>query len=279
MSLKAVDYWRLADALSVVDAAILVTGNDPSKKLQQGGFDEPIEWVQVTDYDGYEATFKALKEAILSNRISASIAFPLIDAGRSAGMTLLDGKYRRKLTAILKESSKIFKLRNLNFYDHDSLVFLQDEPDWNRTMIDVEILKNWFKSKGFFPDFFFPQGDPNSFMNKEHPRYSPKLACAVSAWRAVTAPARNKTPKQTVEAWVTANGVNYGLANEEGVVPGAAIEEVSKVVNWQTKGGAARTGGGEDQVAAEDKKRAPDQYEPIKVLKEGYEVTLDSVPF
>ncbi len=65
MTLSKLDYWRLADELSVVDAAILITGNDPSQTHDSADFNEPPEFVQTTNYEGFDAAFKALRTAIL----------------------------------------------------------------------------------------------------------------------------------------------------------------------------------------------------------------------
>ncbi len=67
------DYWRLADDLSIVDAAILIVGESPSEH----SFNEDGERTQLTwQHDGYEAAFKALKNAILRNRLQVQFVFP-----------------------------------------------------------------------------------------------------------------------------------------------------------------------------------------------------------
>ena len=85
MTLSKMDFWRLADELSIVDAAILMTGNDPSETIrtydsdgvnQQDENGHPRE-VQRIDYDGYIPSFKALKSAILSNSLKANIRLPM----------------------------------------------------------------------------------------------------------------------------------------------------------------------------------------------------------
>ncbi len=266
MSLSAMDYWRLAGSLSVVNSAILITGNDPSKKYVANDIDGVPDFVQDTNYEGFDAAFEAMKDAILTNEISAAVAFPLTDTETSDRQ----GGWGRKLTAILRGGSKVFELRGLSYYPKDTLVFLQKEPDWQKTMIEVRHLKSWLQSKGVYPDFFFPKGDPDSFMNKEHPRYSPKLACAVSAWREIKHAAKNKTPKQTIEAWVGGNGVNYGLRNEDGIVPKAAVDEIARVVNWQPQGGVARTRGVIDDASEGETPEKPENYKEVSVDKDEF---------
>ena len=175
MALSSMDYLRLADELSVIDAAILITGNDPSERQTKGdGFDVPFREEQRTDHEGFDAVFKSIKNAVLSNKIAAVAVYPVQDS---------DHARNRSLTIALRKGNKLFQHKGLNFYDHDALVFLQGEPDWAKTTIEVSNLKAWLRTRGVYPDFFFPSGDPESFLNPKHDRYSAKLACAVNAWK------------------------------------------------------------------------------------------------
>lgn len=275
MSLSSMDYWRLADELSIVDAAILITGNDPSEKVNDAhNFDEGPNWVQRTDYEGFDAVFKALKNAVLSNKLPVSASFQLTDQKSP-------DYYSHSFYAVLREGTKLFKQRNLDFWKHDSLVFLETEPNWEKTLVSVENLKAWLQSRHVFPDFFFPKGDPNSIMNKNSPRYSAKLACAVAAWQSVTRPGRNKTPKQSIEAWVQANGTRFGLANDDGLVPANALSEISKVANWQPQGGAAKSGVGFDEPEHEENDAPTDHFEELEHVEkeDGYGRVIFDIPF
>lgn len=233
--ISPIEMWKLADELSVVDAAILITGNDPSETSSYyERFAEDYVTIQKTDYEGYEAAFKAIKNAIMSNRLAADLVFDVESGGFSRGP--LNLKFRSK--------KQVYQAKGLNLLDYEGLIFVQSEPDWTKTLVHVADLKAWLRNKSIFPEFFFPSGDPDSINNREHSRFSGKLACAVAAWQTIQGPARNKSVRQTVEAWVAANGVQFGLSNDEGVVPKTAIEDIAKVVNWQTQGGVAKTGGG-----------------------------------
>jgi len=272
MGLSPMDYWRLASSLSVVNSAILITGNDPSNK--HDAIDDvpdgividqhtsyPTNWVQDTNYDGFDAAFEALKDAILTNELSAAVAFPVTDENTSDR----DEHSGLSITELIGEGSKLFELSGLRFPQKEALFFLQKEPDWHNTKITVPDLKSWLDSRDIYPDFFFPKGDPDSFMNKQHPRYSPKLACAVSAWREIKHPSKNKSVKQTVDAWVKANGVTFGLQNPDGVVPTAAVGEIAKVVNWKPQGGVARSGGVVSDASEIDERREPDNYVEVEL--------------
>ncbi|MBD8555450.1 hypothetical protein IFT84_13140 [Rhizobium sp. CFBP 8762] len=260
--------WKLSDELSVIDAAILITGNDPETKHEEyvgEGFSRETVMVQTTEYDGFEAVFKALKNAIFSNKLRVSAVFPVVE---NPDYNSRNGGH---LTAMLRNSSHLFEMRQLNVWKHDALVYLKGEPDWSQSTIEVEDLKDWLKKRHVFPSMFFPVGnpdieaDPDNFMNPNHPRYSAKLACAVAAWKAVTDAGKNKTPKQTIEAWVTNNGVRFGLPE---VVGATALEEISKVANWQTQGGAVKTGGQVDETLPPLPKATPDNYKSLVATKD-----------
>jgi len=75
------------------------------------------------------------------------------------------------------------------------------------------------------------------FQNPNHSRYSPKLAAAVAAWKAVEL-AHDPSPKQAITKWLRENADEYWLKNNTGEVNETAIEEIAKVANWQYTGGA-----------------------------------------
>lgn len=84
-------------------------------------------------------------------------------------------------------------------------------------------------------------GSAPAYMDPTHPRYAPKLAAAVSAWEALEGvPLIRKTPKQLLTVWLRANASRFGLQDEEGGTNAQGIDEVAKVANWQTKGGAPK---------------------------------------
>lgn len=268
MTLSALDYWRLSDELSVLNATILAVGGDPSEMVEVW-FDGVPDLVKKRDHIGFDAVFTAIKGAVISNKLAASVAFPV---GRGDSSS-------NRFFAILKHANKLFQNRTLNFYDHGSLVFLQTEPDWDKTMVDVGDIRAFFSERGFYPPFFFPKGDPKSFMNAAHPRYSSKLACAVAAWEAVTHGAKNKSVKQTVLDWVAANGVRFGLTGKDGTVPGGAAEDVAKVVNWVTEGGAPRTGGEVVEGSFPEPRNSPDNYSEVTIMRNEYGLIDDTLPF
>lgn len=78
------------------------------------------------------------------------------------------------------------------------------------------------------------------FLDLLNQRYAPKLAAAVKAWQAVTDTGK-RSPKQALDKWLREHATEFGLTNEDGKPIENAIEECSKVANWNTKGGATKT--------------------------------------
>lgn len=146
--MQGIDYWKLCDELSVVQAALLATNHDPAK------------FAYVEDLDaherpnGYEAVKTAIKNAILSKKLSAKI------------------KHHAQ-----------FK----HFEYHDSGDFIPDDcPDWNETTVNVKDLKDFLSLKGCKEGFFFTENkDIPPYLDALHPSYSPKLAATVEVWTAI----------------------------------------------------------------------------------------------
>lgn len=269
MPLTSLDYWRLADELSVIDAAILITGNDPSNRLEaydsqgdaiRGPNGERVTY-QRRDYDGFEATFKALRVGIRSNKLRARIHhqarhakydqvqdydrgvshfFP-IDLGPECKWVGFDFLVARR-----GDGQSDFAKTSLNFSVDDLRgtddFYLWKEPDWSNTTIAFDDLREWLASREIYPSFFFPKGDQEGFRNNSNPRYAPKLAACVAAWEAVRLPARRSSVKQTLKDWLRSNAAAFGVG-EDGIVSETAAEELAKIVNWQPSGGATPTAG------------------------------------
>lgn len=207
--MEKMDYWRLCDELSVVQAALLIAGVDPS------AFVDVMRWQEDERPENFSAAFTALTNAILGDRLSATIR------------TVVEKKWD-----ITAEAS----------YDDDT-----DEPDWQKTTILVEDLKTWLKGRGFKTGFFFPQADDTpDFLDQGHKNYAPKLAAAIRAWQAVNADQeliKGKTVKQALLKWLRKNADQFGLTKDDGSPNEQGIEEIAKISNWATKGGAPKTPG------------------------------------
>jgi len=192
------DYWRLCDELSVVQAALLIVGEDPS------GTQDYIDQQQAENRpEGYTAAKAALVNAIRGKRLRA------------------------------------------NLVEYEDFA----EPSWHLTTISVEDLRVWLRSRGINTGFFFPepQADPD-YLSQFHDNYSPKLAAAIEAWKAVSSDdqlRRGKSVKQAVIVWLRQHANEFGLTKEDGNPNEQGIEEAAKIANWDTKGGAPKTPGHE----------------------------------
>lgn len=207
--MEKMDYWRLCDELSVVQAALLIVGVDP------GEITYVMTWQEHERPEKFSAALAALSHAIPGGRLSATI--------RTAVETRWDS---------IAEAN----------YDYDT-----DEPDWQKTTILVEDLKGWLKGRGFNTGFFFPQaGDTSDFLDRCHKNYAPKLAAAIGAWQAINADPeliKGKTVKQALLKWLRKNADQFGLTKDDGNPNEQGIEEVAKISNWDIKGGAPKTPG------------------------------------
>ena len=217
--MDGMDFWRFCDELTVVQAALLIVSKDPS------GIAEYIDaWSPDEKPSGYIAVLSALQHSVVGSRLNATRIF-----------------------------------RNLHAEHPDA-----DHPvnclDWHSTRLDVDDLKVWLELRGVQSGFFFP-GEPVTveYLDVKSECFAPKLAAAVQAWKAVrserTSRASVRSVKQDLTRWLNLHAAEYGLTNDEGEPNKQAIEEVAKVANWNTRGGAPRTPG--EAVEDSDDEPAP----------------------
>lgn len=200
------NFWRLCEELTIDQAAHLLSGLDPSQAEWEEG--ETVE-LSPEMYRHLDAARQALTSALRVGVIKGGHVpkFEIDAVGNRCGP--IDG------------STDI----RASFIQRDSLV-------------------QWLAGRGVRSGFFFPGDvtDTPDFLDRSNPRYAPKLAAAVMAWRAVTDPGK-KSPKQALERWLREHAADYGLADDNGNPVAIAIEECSKVANWRTKGGAPKNPG------------------------------------
>ncbi len=219
--MKSLDYWRLCDELSVIDAALLIVGEDPSISRAY-----IKHWAAEKLPQGYSAAKNALINAIYGKRLNATLRYP--------ARVLFDEEYE-------KVGEKVFKDGN------EFAIAFKDVPDWGQTTIKIDDLKAWLVSRGFKTGFFFVNHvDSPDYLDKSHQCYAPKLAAAVDAWQAITSDESlldGKTPKQAIEKWLRENASRFKLSDDDGNPNNDGIEQISKVANWRPEGGAAKTRG------------------------------------
>jgi len=199
--LDPLDYWRLCDELSVVQAALLIVGRDPS------GVENGIDLQRPSNRPaGYNAAKAALINAVNGKRLAATVVNSTNNDGWSSG------------------------------------------PDWHQTTIMVEDLRVWLRSRGIRTGFFFPTEPGPDYLSEFHPNYSAKLAAAIEAWKAISADTelrRGKSVKQALIVWLRQHANEFGLTKEDGNPNEQGIEDVAKIANWDTRGGAPKTPGSE----------------------------------
>ena len=202
--MEGLDYWRLCEELSIVQAALLLTDNDP------GGACSNVEnWVSDRQPIGYRAAKTAISNGLRRGLIKGQLV-PVFD-------TDING---RELGAI------------------------EGSIDVAQSRVEVESLRAWLRGRGLRTGFFFPTAtDDPDYLDTSNPRYAPKLAAAVRAWQAVI-DCGGKSPKQALTKWLREHAAEFELSNDEGIPNETGIEEVAKVANWQRSGGAPKTPGG-----------------------------------
>ncbi len=202
--MEGLDYWRLCDELSVIQAALLIAGCDPSS---DAGYVEG--WDAEQRPPGYEAAKTAISNALRREVITG---------------------------------------RLIPLYEHDingnTCGAIEESIDLSSSRIEVESLRRWLAGRGLKTGFFFPEErDFGDYLDPGHPRYAPKLAAAVQAWRATEneSAISGKSPKQALMKWLRVHAADFGLADEDGKPNETGIEEAAKVANWQPTGGAPKT--------------------------------------
>ncbi len=293
MTLSSMDLWRLSDELGIIDAVILITGNDPSEGWWST---EEVEakWVQKRDYDGFEPVFKALRNAAFSNAIPVNLVARARDEHSIYTNYRFEGERRTHRSFLDSDENEVkvpydiilktdfgfppkttFTNREIRNIEEGTSFYFLKEPSWEETTVKVDVLKKWLSSKGIYPSFFFPDQPIEGFRNKEHSRYSPKLACAVAAWEAVEQPSKNKSVKATLDAWIQANAVKFDMVGEDGTPTDLAVKQVASVANWQTSGGAVKTSNpGPSQIQTE-LEQPIQNFEDVK----GHEEPDPEIPF
>ncbi|MFC1680943.1 hypothetical protein ACFL1S_04005 [Pseudomonadota bacterium] len=205
--MEKLDYWRLCEELSIVQAALLIIGEDPSRTQ-----DLLEKWEPTERPKGYEAAKTAVSNALRQGTISG----------------------------------KIIPHFEYDFHGNNCEP-IEDSIDVSTSRVEVSSLRDWLTCRGFRDGFFFPAvNDFPNYLDPQNPCYAPKLAAAISAWQAVTTDSmylnNGKHVKQNLESWLTAHAAEFDLVKEDGEINGDAIKnQISKVANWKDKGGAPKT--------------------------------------
>lgn len=209
--MKELDYWRLCDELTIDQAAHLLIGVSPGS-------------VEANEDCGFEM----VADSRVSYITELSAATTAITSGLRLGE--IKGKAIQSTTSEWDQIAEAY----VDCLEPESI-----DPIQSR--IEVRSLRNWLRSKGFCTGFFFPEEiDAADYLDSRHERYAPKLAAAVKAWQAVSAPS-GKSPKQALLKWLREHAAEFGMTDDEGKVNETGVEEIAKVANWQLSGGAPKT--------------------------------------
>ena len=197
------EWWKFVDEFTIHQAALLIVGVEPNSETGANC----KGWKQHEQPNGY---------AILLQALSSGLA-----KGTLAG-----------------EHIPLFE-HDINGHECGEY---QGSTDIERSTVERASLVKWLAEKGHRTGFFFPNTDTGTpdYLNPAHPRYSGKLAAAVSAWEAVTDPG-GKHPRQALEKWLREHAGRFNLTSENGNPVNEAMSDCSKVANWKPGGGAAKT--------------------------------------
>ena len=205
--------WHLADSMSAQDAASLIAGYDPNY-IDVCRNDTSFQ----QNYPRLYPVERSLLCAIQSGKLEANI----VGTG---------GSCRDRYVGDESEGCRE----------------PVDKISLSGTVVKVDDLRQWLKGRGFKTGFFFPQaGDTPVFLDKTHKNYAPKLAAAIAAWEVVSAApelTKGTTVKKALLKWLRKNADRFGLTKDDGNPNEQGIEEIAKIANWDTKGGAPRTPG------------------------------------
>lgn len=239
--MEELDYWRLCEELNIVQAALLVVGEDPTC----------AEYIEDQEVHKRPKGYEAAKTAIcggLKNYMryqneyadfEAQTEHLRVDYSNPSDIVQENNEY---LSALLSRSITGTLVAQSDFdMNGNNVGFLEGTIDFYRSTINTESLRQWLRLKGFTSGFFFPAlVETMDFLDPLNQRYAPKLAAAIKAWQAVT-DAGKRSPKQALDKWLREHAAEFGLTNEDGKPIENAIEECSKVANWNSKGGATKT--------------------------------------
>lgn len=201
------EYWKLADELSVHDAACLIVGVDP---------EETKEFFMWDQCDGL-------------NRLEFQQSPKGYMAARSAIMSALR-------SGLIKGHHHVESDTN----GHEWV-------EIQNSYVKVDSLKSWLQQKGFNHGYFFQNDVViEDYLDKTNLYYSAKLAAAVAVWKAVSGDPKLKNNGKSIKTnminWLTAHAAEFDLIKDDGEINNNAIEnQVAMVANWDKLGGSPKT--------------------------------------
>ena len=127
--MESLDYWRICDELTVVQAALLIVGVDPST-IRMG----TEAYTADNRPQGYDAMLAALTNSIRAGRLAARLRTPAREYGY--------GDYPKDDETVGRDG-------------RDVRIVFNVEPNWLLTTVSVDDLRNWLQERGVTTGFFF----------------------------------------------------------------------------------------------------------------------------
>ncbi len=202
---KRFNYWKLAEELSITEAALLTV------------WCLPEEWSDVetrapkSQPEGYLAVKRSIVSALRKKKVDGRIV-PL----------------RYEVSSGLDNST---------YFEE-----IPDTIDFDASTLDVDSLAAWLEYKGNFNNPFVEgRTRIEGYLDYANVRYAPKLAAAVKAWEALEDQFNTKlSPKQNLQRWLRLHAAEYGFVNDDGKPRESTIEDIAKIANWSQIGGAPK---------------------------------------
>jgi hypothetical protein len=212
-----INYWRLNDDLNIIEAALLVIGEDPSSLAP---------YVEDANAENQPQGYVAAR-----NGIAGGLRKGLI-IGSWVHLDEVD-------------------------WNGNVVSAIKDSMNFEKSRVDVDSLKLWLLNRGISDNFFFPAVAPITgpdYLNQDHPRYVATMAASIKAWLAMEDEnlLRGKNPKQAIISWAESRYKELGLFHEKddpknkikaGDINKTAIEKVAIIANWRPGGGSPNTPG------------------------------------
>lgn len=194
--------WLLSLRVSIVEAALLLVNREP-----QGVSQFVEQWEDHEKPPGYLAARNAIATAVLERHVVGNLQHPIVEDDFT-GKSLDEERY-----------------------------------DYDLSKVDLMALRGWLQFVGYEAGFLdFPAQEKAGFRDPEHPRFAPKLAAVVEAWEAFDESSDERgTPKQRLMKWLRLNASRFGLVSDDGKPSENVIDELAKVANWATTGGAPKS--------------------------------------
>lgn len=146
---------------------------------------------------------------------------------------------RNALTSAVRSKIVEGELNHWTYHNQNGGIEIDHESfDYHTSYVDVESLVKWLTGRGYScSTFAAPTDHATGFRDPDHPRYSAKLAAVAEAWEKYDE-SEPGTPKQRIAKWLRLNAARFGLTDKDGSPMENVIEDLAKVANWATTGGA-----------------------------------------